>query len=279
MLALVDAMFNEGFEEVSKGIEESINAKRKTFYARTIPLKGDVDICINIARSMVSDNNPKHEPYLSMMEQIIKAYDLQRKHVEEYQENYKFLSWMFEKMENQPQFESFIDLHKTYFTDTFGLEIPSNYIKPKVMQLDKIVTLGDISLTRFLGAQANIYDIALQEIKEGRKRTHWMWFIFPQLKGLGTSNTSVFFGINGLVEAEKYLKHTILGHRLETISQSLLDLQEMDAQAIVGFVDKCKLHSCMTLFSLVHGADPVFQNVLNKYFNGVSDTQTLNLLK
>jgi len=134
-------------------------------------------------------------------------------------------------------------------------------------------------LNRFIEAQQEDYDIALREIKEGRKRSHWMWYIFPQLNGLGFSAMSKKYGIKDLKEAEAYLKHSVLGPRLVEISRELLKLPGQNATQIFGSPDDMKLHSSMTLFSCVPGADVVFDEVLRKYFEGCKDRQTLSLLE
>lgn len=133
-------------------------------------------------------------------------------------------------------------------------------------------------LNRFVKAQENTYSTALQEIKSGRKKSHWMWFIFPQLKGLGFSETAQFYGINGLSEAQEYLQHPVLGGRLREISRALLTLESGDAHAIFGYPDDMKLKSSMTLFAEV-GNDSVFDEVLMKFFDGEKDQKTLELLK
>ena len=133
-------------------------------------------------------------------------------------------------------------------------------------------------LNRFVTAQENQYEIALSEIKKGKKRSHWMWYIFPQLAGLGRSGTSRIYGIKNLEEAISYLQHPLLGKRLEEISISLLQLPGNNANTIFGSPDDMKLRSCMTLFSEVPDTSPVFENVLRKYFNGIKDSLTLELL-
>ena len=135
------------------------------------------------------------------------------------------------------------------------------------------------SLNRFLDAQASTYETALSEIKAGRKRTHWMWFIFPQIKGLGLSSTSVFYALTDLREAEAYLKHQVLGSRLIGICQTLLLAQGSDAHTVFGSPDDLKLNSCMTLFSSVPNSDPVFQLVIEKFFSGQKDDRTLQILR
>lgn|SRR5690606_7493936 len=131
------------------------------------------------------------------------------------------------------------------------------------------------NLTRFLEAQQHNYSIALEEIKSGRKTSHWMWYIFPQLKGLGYSSTSKFYGIESIEEAEEYLEHPVLGKRLKEICSALLHLDTNDAQQVFGSPDHLKLRSSMTLFSSVKNSDPVFEQVLEKYFSGEKDKKTL----
>jgi uncharacterized protein (DUF1810 family) len=134
-------------------------------------------------------------------------------------------------------------------------------------------------LSRFLDAQNQIYLRALEEIKAGRKETHWMWFIFPQIKGLGNSDTSKFYAIQDINEAKEYLKHPVLGKNLLEISKAVLAIEDKSAHEIFGSPDDMKLQSCMTLFSVIEGADPVFEWVLNKYFGGFFDSRTLRILE
>lgn len=134
-------------------------------------------------------------------------------------------------------------------------------------------------LTRFLTAQERVYETALSEIKSGRKRSHWMWYIFPQIAGLGYSETSKRYAVKDQAEAEAYLQHPLLGSRLIEISKALQELEDNHATRIFGSPDDMKLKSSMTLFSILPGADPVFSQILAKYFNGIPDWVTLNLLK
>ncbi len=137
---------------------------------------------------------------------------------------------------------------------------------------------GTPDLKRFLDAQQRDYAIAFAEISAGRKRSHWMWYIFPQVKGLGFSSTSQLYGINGLKEADAYLRHPVLGPRLITICRALLYLKVNDANLVFGSPDDLKLKSSMTLFAAVPDSDLVFQEVLDKFFKGKSDSHTLTLL-
>jgi uncharacterized protein (DUF1810 family) len=134
------------------------------------------------------------------------------------------------------------------------------------------------SLSRFLDAQKETYEKALNEIKSGRKRSHWMWYVFPQILGLGFTDISKYYAIKDLNEAKGYLNHTVLGPRLVQISRSLLDLDTNDAHLIFGSPDELKLKSSMTLFSLVPNSDPVFEDVLSKFFAGQKDLKTLQLV-
>jgi len=134
------------------------------------------------------------------------------------------------------------------------------------------------NLKRFLDAQESLYPIALKEITNGRKRSHWMWYIFPQIHGLGFSDTSKFYAIKNKSEAEKYLQHPVLGSRLIEISNALLQLETNNAHAIFGSPDDLKLKSSMTLFSCM-GVNPVFDLVLKRFFNGTKDIKTLEKLK
>ncbi|MBW3127437.1 DUF1810 domain-containing protein [Hymenobacter profundi] len=134
------------------------------------------------------------------------------------------------------------------------------------------------NLTRFLDAQKSDYQTALSEIKNGRKRSHWMWYIFPQIQGLGFSETSKFYAIQDAAEAEAYLAHPVLGSRLLEISNALLTLSASNATSVFGSPDDLKLKSSMTLFASLPKADPVFQAVLDKFFNGTKDNKTLQIL-
>ena len=134
------------------------------------------------------------------------------------------------------------------------------------------------SLERFTDAQKNTLGTALAEIQQGRKQSHWMWFIFPQIAGLGFSEISRFYALKDLKEAADFLKDPVLGSRLVNISRELLKLKTNDAHRVFGSPDDLKLKSSMTLFSLVPDADPVFQQVLAKFFHGEKDIKTLQLI-
>lgn len=136
-------------------------------------------------------------------------------------------------------------------------------------------SISEHSLERFIEAQKRDYETALQEIKNGRKRSHWIWYIFPQVKGLGFSPTSEYYGIDGMKEAKAYWENDYLRAHLLEITQALLVLDESDPTEVMGYPDDLKLRSSMTLFSLVAKDEPVFQSVLDKYFGGEPDVQTL----
>lgn len=136
----------------------------------------------------------------------------------------------------------------------------------------------DTSLQRFLDAQAADYPVALAEVRRGRKRSHWIWYIFPQLQGLGYSSTAQYYALRDAQEAQAYARHAQLGPRLVEISEALLGLPGTDATAILGSPDDLKLCSCMTLFAALPGANPVFQAVLRKFYGGRPDERTLQLL-
>ncbi|NYJ03980.1 DUF1810 domain-containing protein [Petropleomorpha daqingensis] len=134
-------------------------------------------------------------------------------------------------------------------------------------------------LSRFLDAQASgVYEQALRELRAGRKQGHWIWFVLPQIAGLGRSPTSQYYALAGLDEARDYLAHPVLGPRLVECAQALLDLPGDDAVAVLGPIDAVKLRSSMTLFSRA-GGDPVFAAVLDRYFGGRPDEATLDLLQ
>ena len=135
------------------------------------------------------------------------------------------------------------------------------------------------NLQRFLDAQQTDYATALAEIRAGRKRSHWMWYVFPQIQGLGFSETSRFYAIRNRQEAEAYLQHPVLGARLAEISEALLTLHLPNATRVMGSPDDVKLRSSMTLFAALEGANPVFQRVLDAFFGGEPDAKTLQILR
>ena len=134
-------------------------------------------------------------------------------------------------------------------------------------------------LDRFKKAQEEDYPYALQEIKAGRKRSHWIWYIFPQLKGLGFSSMSEYYGIDGRAEAQAYIADSVLRAHLVEISEALLALESNNPTQVMGYPDDLKLKSSMTLFAEVAPDIPVFEQVLQKFFAGEKDSKTLQLLR
>ncbi|HEV7350452.1 DUF1810 domain-containing protein [Telluribacter sp.] len=134
------------------------------------------------------------------------------------------------------------------------------------------------NLNRFLTAQKNEYSTALQEIRNGRKRSHWMWFIFPQVLGLGQTETSRYYAIRSEEEATAYLNHLVLGQRLLEISEALLSIKDKTATEVLGYPDDLKLKSSMTLFSIVSDRHSIFERVLDRYFGGEKDQKTVQIL-
>ena len=129
--------------------------------------------------------------------------------------------------------------------------------------------MNDIyNLERFINAQENSYKIALKEIQNGEKRSHWMWFIFPQIDGLGMSSISREYSIKNQQEAKDYLDHNILGNRLIEITRALMKIEQKSARSIFGYPDDLKLKSSMTLFKIISPDNKLFSDVLVKYFNG-----------
>lgn len=136
-----------------------------------------------------------------------------------------------------------------------------------------------MNLDRFVSAQEHCYERALEEVKSGRKESHWMWFIFPQILGLGMIDTAIFYSINDIGEAKLYLEHEVLGPRLVEITKELLELDTDDHVDVFGDIDALKLNSCMTLFDYVSDDENVFSNVIEKFYNGQKDEKTLQLIK
>jgi uncharacterized protein (DUF1810 family) len=133
-------------------------------------------------------------------------------------------------------------------------------------------------LSRFVDAQATIYDQALAELRRGRKASHWMWFVFPQFAGLGSSALSRRYAIRSRVEAEAYLAHPVLGPRLVECAGALLEVEGRTATEILGSPDDLKLRSCATLFAAVAARPSIFTRLLDRLFDGLADDQTMQLL-
>ena len=134
-------------------------------------------------------------------------------------------------------------------------------------------------LTRFHKAQEHMYERALSEIRAGQKRSHWMWFIFPQIDGLGSSETARYYAIRDLQEAKDYLADPVLGKRLLEISEALLNIFSDDPEEVMGYPDELKLCSCMTLFEAADPTQAVFGKVLEKFYQGKRDEGTLDILR
>ena len=134
------------------------------------------------------------------------------------------------------------------------------------------------SLDRFLKAQAGSYDAALREIRAGHKRSHWIWYIFPQIQGLGFSSTAQYYAIADLDEAKAYLQDAVLRDHLLEISNALLALNSSDPSSVMGYPDDLKLRSSMTLFALADPECRVFQDVLDKYYDGERDERTVAIV-
>lgn len=133
-------------------------------------------------------------------------------------------------------------------------------------------------LSRFLTAQDNSYFTALNELRSGTKQSHWIWYVFPQLRGLGQSANADFYGLSGLEEARAYLTHPVLGPRLREAAEAMLEQGSHDASTVLGELDALKFKSCLTLFSLADPSEKIFAKALERFFNGEQDTRTLKLL-
>ncbi len=135
------------------------------------------------------------------------------------------------------------------------------------------------NLERFIKAQKQDYERALEEIKNGQKLTHWIWYIFPQIKGLGYSEISNYYGIDDLEEAKAYLQNEYLRNNLLEITEALLNLDSNNPTEILGYPDDLKVKSCMTLFNYVDQRILIFKKVIDKYYNGEFDNKTITLIK
>lgn len=133
------------------------------------------------------------------------------------------------------------------------------------------------SLDRYKNAQAASYETALKEIRNGKKESHWMWYIFPQIIGLGETSTSIYYSIKSIEEAEEYLNDEVLGNNLREITNALLELESNDPVEVFGSIDALKLKSSMTLFDLVSSND-IFNEVLEKFYNGEKCLTTINMV-
>ncbi len=134
------------------------------------------------------------------------------------------------------------------------------------------------NIDRFVEMHKEYYEIALHEIKNGYKKSHWMWYIFPQLKELGRSATSKFYGLEGIEEVKEYMSNSYLKNNMLEICNELLN-QDGDIKYIMGYPDYLKLNSCMTLFEYVFPEEEIFSKIIDKFYNGKRDIMTLNILK
>ncbi len=135
------------------------------------------------------------------------------------------------------------------------------------------------NLQRFVDAQAGVYEQALAELRAGQKQTHWMWFIFPQIKGLGSSPTAKRYAIQSIAEARAYLDHPLLGPRLRGCTAAVLAIKGRGLLAIFGYPDNLKLHSSLTLFAEAGAGEIVFRDCLDQYFSGERDRYTMQALQ
>ena len=141
------------------------------------------------------------------------------------------------------------------------------------------MTINDpYQLFRFTEAQASVYKTALMELQNGNKQSHWMWFIFPQLKELGFSSTAKFYGIKGFAEAKAYLQHPLLRERLEECVKAVLNCKAKNPVEIFGYPDHLKFHSSLTLFALAEPENILFKQALEKFYQGITDFETENII-
>jgi uncharacterized protein (DUF1810 family) len=137
---------------------------------------------------------------------------------------------------------------------------------------------SETKFAEFVEAQNRVYDEVLRELTAGQKKTHWIWFIFPQMAGLGSSPMAKRFGIASKAEAQEYLKHAVLGARLRECTRIMLGLPDRPIDSILAYPDDLKFRSCMTLFAAAASEEPIFKAALDKYFGGETDPHTLKLL-
>jgi len=134
------------------------------------------------------------------------------------------------------------------------------------------------NLDRFVEAQASNYDDALAELRAGQKQTHWSWYVFPQVRGLGSSPMSVRYAIGSVAEARAFLAHAVLGGRLRDCVKAMMAHRGLSADRILGDIDAQKFRSCLTLFAQAAPSEPIFNDALKRYFDGVQDAKTLSIL-
>ena len=151
-------------------------------------------------------------------------------------------------------------------------------LRPASIFTTDLPSMHSSKFSLFVEAQDPIYDQVRSELSKGQKQSHWMWFIFPQLKGLGSSAMAIKFGIDSLEEAKAYLHDPVLGQRLKECTKLMLALESNDAHAILGSPDDLKFRSSMTLFALAGPEEPMFTEALEKFFGGTRDQRTIELL-
>jgi uncharacterized protein (DUF1810 family) len=152
-------------------------------------------------------------------------------------------------------------------------------VDPPAATFGAVSQTDSYDLQRFVDAQASVYPTVLAELRSGTKRSHWMWFVFPQIAGLGTSAMAHRYAITGLDEARAYLAHPLLGQRLAECAALVVAIEDTPLDRILGWPDNLKFHSSMTLFSAVPGHDTVFDLALAKYFDGLPDDRTVESLE
>lgn len=140
-------------------------------------------------------------------------------------------------------------------------------------------TNDPFDLQRFVDAQASVYASVLEELRQGRKRSHWMWFVFPQFEGLGHSAMAQKYAISSIEEARAYLEHPLLGQRLAECVQVMLDTDHLTAEDILGGIDALKFRSCLTLFFAASAGEQPYEDALDKYYEGVPDLKTLTAIR
>jgi len=148
-----------------------------------------------------------------------------------------------------------------------------------MIKANYITTNQDLhNLNRFISAQEKVYETVIKELKNGKKQTHWMWYIFPQIDGLGTSQTSKYYAIKSREEAQQYLNHPVLGKRLLECADIVIALEGKSISEIFDFPDDLKLKSSMTLFAHIAKPGSIFARIIDKYFEGKKDVTTLDIL-
>jgi len=144
--------------------------------------------------------------------------------------------------------------------------------------MERLVSQDEFNLVRFLDAQENTYARALEELRAGKKRSHWIWYVFPQIKGLGRSVVAQTYGITGMNEARAYLAHPILGTRLKESIEAIESQHSDNATSVLGELDALKFRSCLTLFSCAAPSEEVFKHSIDRFFSGNLDAATLALI-